>query len=536
MTQGLVMQLLSVGSQDVFISDDPHITYWKRGFRRHSNFAMESINVLPQGTQTWGSQTVFPLLKRGDLAGKSYLETRLPELKKGLPIAVENVWKPWVGELIIQNVQFNCSGQKIDYHTNEWIHIYNTSTWKDKEGYAKLVGKEIHTHSPVLWLPLCFFWNLSASMALPLLCLDGFPCDLTFNFSFLEDLLTEEALDIGIDQLFVEANPSLSSQLWVDFTMVDIEERDKFVSIAHEYLVQIVQTEPATHIQANQSSVKVNMHIAHPTKALFWVMKVDDNSNSSGSSAYRSRRRYGGSNAQYSNFRFSSKILPIADEDADIEALITDYLKFTVSKDGSGTVGFYNPNATTDPAATTTTTTTGGNNVDAKFDFSIDELTKSDKQARRDKNNNLQYSDSTNHVVDSDNSHTDEISFKELLKHFNRYQEKQSIGPIATVHLYLNNQDRFQYRCGDYFNRLQFAQSGLNVPEDKGLYMYSFAINVGDEQPSGSCNMSRIEMKQFDIALEQNCVDFSKNRVLHIYAYGYNVFRILGGMCGLAYA
>jgi hypothetical protein len=64
-----------------------------------------------------------------------------------------------------------------------------------------------------------------------------------------------------------------------------------------------------------------------------------------------------------------------------------------------------------------------------------------------------------------------------------------------------------------------------------GVYVYSFALKPEDHQPSGSVNMSRI-----DNATMQLTFASSAAIKLYTYAKSYNVFRIVSGMGGLAYA
>ncbi len=79
MTGGL-MQITTYGSQDLYLTGTPEITFFKIVYRRHTNFAMESINI-PFDDQTgFGQTSTVVLPKVGDLIHKIYLAITLPEV------------------------------------------------------------------------------------------------------------------------------------------------------------------------------------------------------------------------------------------------------------------------------------------------------------------------------------------------------------------------------------------------------------------------------------------------------------------------
>ena len=101
---------------------------------------------------------------------------------------------------------------------------------------------------------------------------------------------------------------------------------------------------------------------------------------------------------------------------------------------------------------------------------------------------------------------------------------------VVDAKLQLNGQDRFSTRKGDYFNLVQPYQHHTRIPAD-GIYVYSFALNPEQHQPSGTVNMSRID--NATLHLQTNISGTGK---LKLYAVNYNVLRIMAGMGGLAYS
>jgi hypothetical protein len=122
-------------------------------------------------------------------------------------------------------------------------------------------------------------------------------------------------------------------------------------------------------------------------------------------------------------------------------------------------------------------------------------------------------------------------------------QLDRSENPVALGLLQLNGHDRFDQRDGDYFNYVQPYQCFSNTPAD-GVNVYSFALTPEEHQPSGTCNFSRIDNATLALTLgraNENGTSFKNTYLnsdsdLNIYAFNYNVLRVMSGMAGLAYS
>jgi hypothetical protein len=105
----------------------------------------------------------------------------------------------------------------------------------------------------------------------------------------------------------------------------------------------------------------------------------------------------------------------------------------------------------------------------------------------------------------------------------------------VTAKIQLNGHDRFAERPGTYFNLVQPFQHHTNIPA-VGINVYSFALNPEDHQPSGTCNMSRIDTATLQLTLTNNTVGMTNTAKVRVYAINYNVLRVMSGMGGLAYS
>jgi hypothetical protein len=106
--------------------------------------------------------------------------------------------------------------------------------------------------------------------------------------------------------------------------------------------------------------------------------------------------------------------------------------------------------------------------------------------------------------------------------------------PVVDAKLQLNGHDRFSTRKGSYFNLVQPYQHHTRIPSD-GIYVYSFALNPEQHQPSGTVNMSRIDNATLMMTLNSDLFTSSQTAKLRLYAVNYNVLRIMAGMGGLNY-
>jgi hypothetical protein len=111
------------------------------------------------------------------------------------------------------------------------------------------------------------------------------------------------------------------------------------------------------------------------------------------------------------------------------------------------------------------------------------------------------------------------------------------VGPLHQFKLVLNGQDRFKEQLGKYFNQYQpyLYHTGTPYP---GIYVYSFALQPEEHQPTGTCNFSRIDNAQVSVNLKSTGgAGLAAGYTLQkMFAVNYNILRIQSGMGGLAFS
>ena len=109
------MQLVAYGAQDVYLTGNPQITFFKVVYRRHTNFSMEAIEQTINGNVAASSSVSTTISRNGDLISRAYLEMTTT----GAGYAA------LYGLKAIKYVELEIGGQKIDKHYGEWMYIWN---------------------------------------------------------------------------------------------------------------------------------------------------------------------------------------------------------------------------------------------------------------------------------------------------------------------------------------------------------------------------------------------------------------------------
>ena len=78
MTGGL-LNIISYGCNDLYLTGAPQITFFKTAYRRYTNFAIESVEVKPNTNTNFGQEVTFLIDRNGDLISKTYLKIDIPQ-------------------------------------------------------------------------------------------------------------------------------------------------------------------------------------------------------------------------------------------------------------------------------------------------------------------------------------------------------------------------------------------------------------------------------------------------------------------------
>lgn len=579
------MQLIAYGSQDIYLTGNPSITFFKFVYKKHTNFASEYIrqDFIKSSSFNTNSRSKLKckIDRNGDLIHDIYLVYDLPNIYSGpqteidkedhaipfIPSRLGDIsgeyfkWVNNLGENIIHKVEILIDGQILDEQYGIWLNIWNELTIpkSKRHAYDTMIGNISPLNNPSLYygnynpndtsiiptipsrrlyIPLPFWFCRNPGLAIPLIALQYNEIFINVEFNQLNDLFTVGNPPISPDKIFdrnylnnfgnnsysnsfgindnnVKLGESLSkdgyssfdlfwkfvnssnqnSATWpqqtyldVNYIFLDEDERRKYAQINHEYLITQVQT---SHFILNNVSESIkgsvnilNLLFQHPVKELIWVLRRNDVQHRN----------------QWNNYTTS----------------LYDY-DFNDSKNNFQN-NFRNPNIGLNP-------------------YHLNRIYMQENYIRGVANGFDSSGNRANTCLDG---------YLDQNEYYNRNSDSfnQFNNIMYNAKLMFNGNDRFLSKDNIFFNYLQPFKYHTSTPSP-GVNVFSFALNPEDDQPSGTCNMSRIDLVQLEMAVRWlfhkdnsacESVDINEGYELYIFGVNYNILRILGGMGGLVFS
>lgn len=447
------MQLVAYGAQDVYLTGAPKITFFQAVYKRHTNFAMEVIQQTVNGSSTSSGRVSVTIARNGDLVGNMYvaltpLATSVPTTT-GVAGSVDGVW---LAERALADVELSIGGSRIDKHYQTWFRLYAEVFLKESQKieYGKLTSCPVNTagvastSTPKVYLPLLFFFNRNPGLYLPLIALQYHEVRLDF------DLSSQYSTYFGTNAL----------EVWANYVYLDTEERRRFASNPHEYLIEQVQHTGGDLVPSNStenSAALIRLSLNHPVKELIWC--------------------YTNTSASVPNAMWN---------------FTTGTSNVQLSTIPTATTSSWAPHAVGAPHLSFTPLSATGAMI----------VEEGDRVAGSGTVNGVE------------------------------------VGPMHQFKLILNGQDRMKEQLGKFYNQYQPYQHHSGTPY-AGIYVYSFALQPEELQPSGTCNFSRIDNAQVAVNLKTGggALALQSNfNTQKLFAVNYNILRIQAGMGGLAFS
>jgi len=282
---GGLMQLVAYGAQDIYLTGNPEITFFKAVYRRHTNFSMEAIEQTFNGTADFGKKVAATISRNGDLIGNMYVQVTLPDA--AVADGAKFAWTRNAGYALLKSIELEVGGQRIDKHYSEWLYLWAELSRKQGHvsGLDNMVGNaaslnndtapagQAGTHSgSTLYVPLAFWFCRNPGLALPLIALQYHEVKVNIEFRELSGMFNSSAAD-GLTAGATTSSLSLGSAvLYVDYIYLDTDERRRFAQSSHEYLIEQVQFTGNEAVSSASAKVKLNFN--HPVKELVWVYRL----------------------------------------------------------------------------------------------------------------------------------------------------------------------------------------------------------------------------------------------------------------------
>jgi hypothetical protein len=375
-----------------------------------------------------------------------------------------------VAERAIAAVELTIGGQRIDKHYQTWWRLYAEVFLNESDKYAW--GKMTTQSNPLATAVAA----LSPSKVyLPLLFFFNRNPGLYLPLIALQ--YHEVRLDFDLTAYYTNFFGSVNAfEVWANYVYLDTEERRRFAQKGHEYLIEQVQhtggdqlTSTATGSEGAVQLVRLSFN--HPVKELVWCYT---NSAASASAQLNAMWNFCTSTG---NVNVTSNVLTLQTSN-----------------------NYVMPNVTGVPQLVSTVGCTAGN-------FGL--------------------SGAATGAAFTGNCYW----LEQGTQLYGGNGAGLEVGPLHLFKVILNGQDRFKEQNGNYFNQVQpfYHHTGTPYP---GIYVYSFALQPEEHQPTGTCNFSRIDNAQVSVQLKSA----SAATLQKLFAVNYNILRIQSGMGGLAFS
>ena len=514
------MQLVAYGAQDIYLTGNPQITFFKVVYRRHTNFSMEAIEQTLAGTAGASATQTCTISRNGDLVYKVWIEEG-----SGTANSEEGCAYTY-----IKNIDCEIGGQLIDRQTGDWNAVWwNLTTPESKVNGFKnsLIGisgtaDTTKSNNALIYYPLNFWFCRNVGLALPLIALQ----------------YHEVTLKITYGAAAIISSP----KVWIDYIYLDTDERRRFAQVSHEYLIEQVQRDT---FPGDKKSFDLKFN--HPVKELIFVNDL----NSAGSDTCQfgpigctdnlftktTTDSYSDADARTmrlvlnghdrfapQNMKYFKTYQPLEYHTRCPAIGNTHTLMFSDITNGPATTGVFplfvpfshiritKATIITTAAATgdLTNITLGSSNVEPDTAAII----------------------AGNAIGTTGAIAASTTTFISQDFNFNTVGNFACIAAGKAVYITATADEAFRANLILEYEELPTLIGGNPLYNLANIYCYSFALKPEEHQPSGTCNFSRIDSAQ----LIFNNNTGNSNTTLKIFAVNYNILRIMSGMGGLAYS
>jgi hypothetical protein len=521
MTGGII-QLVGYGYENMYLTNNPQVTFFKVVYRRYTNFSIEQIPQYFIGTPNFGDTYTCNVSKRADLIGETHLVVTLPQVIKSSDPNVQFAWVKRIGFALIKSVEIEINGKIIDTHYGEWLNLWAELTGKMRgdlsRGYNIMIGNvpEMTNFSSskngyILYIPLQFWFCRSSGSALPLISLQY--CDIKINVEFQDAekcyITTPTHYIQCIDDIvnfipyeYIEQNINgiTSAGIFINYDIVT--RRLYYTKLTDQKLMSIQVSSSFNTSNINQTAINTLLNspmglqyaITGKTSGFSTYAQFNNNSLIYPSTKLR-------------NFNFTDCFLLINYYYLDDD----ERYKFAESKhDYIIEQLIYTPSTTIDSVSANPFIIADHPTKLMVWVVQFDYLAK--------------YGDYYNY--------TDSYQYKKFPEDISNnpigFPMGQSL--IKNQTILFNGNPRLTFRNASYFDTIQPYQYTKTTPIP-GINMFSFCISPFTLQPTGSCNMSQVDNLRARLQLSSK-INITNTASFRSYQVTYQILRFTNGLVG----
>ena len=542
---GGLIQIITYGAQDVYLTNNPHITFFKIVYRRHTDFSFEVYEHPILNNIKFGSKNAIILPRNGDLITNMYLKIVIDSVtpNPGSKFA----WTRRLGFAILQSIEVEMGGVTMDKHLGVWLDIWYELTHHDKnaKGFLRMIGDvpEMTEYNDepkpeyTLYIPFQFWFNRYTGLALPLISIQYHDIMFRIELSDVSKLIVTNSSFNQHDSLRI-----LNMGLVVDYVYLDNTERKHFALNDHEYLIEQVQFNEERH--GNNEINRYGLHFNHPTKELFWLMRHGNYITNKKFLCYTHEDKWNNAIRKCAIDILGNSIILLNDSDSSPTPGVWEKFepgtdsttingKISVKNDSGDKALWVNTSSLLIETYNITDKITGTLHVLDDNDNTITMMNVSSTITVRDISIPVEFMTDTR--IDNDDVCVNQFSNYGILI-------DGSKNPISYAKLEFNRHNRFDKRSGNFFNYVQPELYHSNSPKD-GINIYCFCVNPEIHQPTGTANFSKIEHITLTLWLKDSTkfeglpdINITNlENIVYVFAFSYNILRVNHGLTGISY-
>ena len=259
---GGLMQLVAYGAQDIYLTGNPQITFFKVVYRRHTNFSMEAIEQTLNGSYAVSSRQTSTISRNGDLVKGLWWEQTVGA---DTDFTLDNP-----GYTQFDNIELEIGGQKIDKLTGNYMAAHAELTQPNPTGLSVATNAAIANGTWTLFQKMALAGGVTDNGALNAAGTHCIPVPFWFcrNAGLALPLIALQYHEVKVNVTWgshARAGTFNQPKLYADYVYLDTEERRRFAQVSHEYLIEQVQF---TNSGTNTSH---DLNFNHPVKELVWT-------------------------------------------------------------------------------------------------------------------------------------------------------------------------------------------------------------------------------------------------------------------------
>jgi hypothetical protein len=273
---GALLDLVAKGGQDIYFISNPQISFFKKVYKKHTNFAIDYKKYQFDGTLNFGIETKYTIPREGDLIKNMFLQFEIPDIisADGQDCSYVN----YIGYAMIEYIELYINTQKIDRLTGEWMYIYNELTVKEdkKRGYQEMIGGKkfigydsyVGNKGGTYIIPLNFWFNKETGSAIPHCALQYSDIEIKLKLRNFNELWVTKNGNAPVGTFKVT-----NAHIGIEKIYLDTKERKEFATQSHEYLIKQTQYSLNNNITQNTQSKTFNLIFNHPIVELIFVIQ-----------------------------------------------------------------------------------------------------------------------------------------------------------------------------------------------------------------------------------------------------------------------